>query len=90
MLLPRWEMRLYGLLAVGSHLYGFYEAHQVSQSKSAAEMCSLLQRILPVAGGAAQLELSSLGWFLLCSSASSTCVLPGRELVLCEEEVVMY
>ncbi|KAK2535642.1 Hhat [Columba guinea] len=35
MLLPRWEMRLYGLLAVGSHLYGFYEAHQVSQKYEA-------------------------------------------------------
>ncbi|XP_071662118.1 protein-cysteine N-palmitoyltransferase HHAT isoform X4 [Patagioenas fasciata] len=35
MLLPRWEMCLYGLLAVGSHLYAFYEAHQVSQKYEA-------------------------------------------------------
>ncbi|XP_075352469.1 protein-cysteine N-palmitoyltransferase HHAT isoform X2 [Mycteria americana] len=36
MLLPAWEMRLYGLLAVGSHLYAFYEAHQVSRKYEAA------------------------------------------------------
>ncbi|XP_072712958.1 protein-cysteine N-palmitoyltransferase HHAT isoform X2 [Ciconia boyciana] len=35
MLLPAWEMRLYGLLAVGSHLYAFYEAHQVSRKYEA-------------------------------------------------------
>lgn len=34
MLLPAWEMSLYGLLTVGSHLYAFYEAHRVSRSKS--------------------------------------------------------
>ncbi|PKU45580.1 protein-cysteine n-palmitoyltransferase hhat [Limosa lapponica baueri] len=35
MVLPAWEMCLYGLLAVGSHLYAFYEAHQVSQKYEA-------------------------------------------------------
>lgn len=50
MLLPAWEMCLYGLLAVGSHLYAFYEAHQVSQSKSAVRMCSLAPAALPARG----------------------------------------
>ncbi|XP_051469486.1 protein-cysteine N-palmitoyltransferase HHAT isoform X3 [Apus apus] len=36
MLLPAWEMGLYGFLTVGSHLYAFYEAHQVSQKYEAA------------------------------------------------------
>ncbi|XP_053795388.1 protein-cysteine N-palmitoyltransferase HHAT isoform X2 [Vidua chalybeata] len=36
MLLPAWELCLYGLLTVGSHLYAFYEAHQVSRKYEAA------------------------------------------------------
>ncbi|XP_061847360.1 protein-cysteine N-palmitoyltransferase HHAT isoform X4 [Colius striatus] len=36
MLLPAWEMLFYGLLTVGSHLYAFYEAHQVSRKYEAA------------------------------------------------------
>ncbi|XP_064504369.1 protein-cysteine N-palmitoyltransferase HHAT isoform X1 [Pseudopipra pipra] len=35
MLLPAWELWLYGLLTVGSHLYAFYEAHQVSRKYEA-------------------------------------------------------
>ncbi|KAJ7407047.1 protein-cysteine N-palmitoyltransferase HHAT-like protein [Willisornis vidua] len=35
MLLPAWELCLYGLLTVGSHLYAFYEAHQVSRKYEA-------------------------------------------------------
>uniref|UniRef100_A0A8C0EDJ2 Hedgehog acyltransferase n=1 Tax=Bubo bubo TaxID=30461 RepID=A0A8C0EDJ2_BUBBB len=35
MLLPAWEMCVYGALAVGSHLYAFYEAHQVSKKYEA-------------------------------------------------------
>ena len=87
MLLPAWEMCLYGVLTVGSHLYAFYEAHQVSRSKSVMWMCLLLQPFPPVAGEAARLDLSPLGWFLLCSSARSTCALPGCESALCEEAV---
>uniref|UniRef100_A0A8C9MSI8 Hedgehog acyltransferase n=1 Tax=Serinus canaria TaxID=9135 RepID=A0A8C9MSI8_SERCA len=41
MLLPAWELCLYGLLTVGSHLYAFYEAHQVSRSKCATWACLL-------------------------------------------------
>ncbi|KAJ7422975.1 protein-cysteine N-palmitoyltransferase HHAT [Pitangus sulphuratus] len=35
MLLPAWELWLYGFLTVGSHLYAFYEAHQVSRKYEA-------------------------------------------------------
>lgn len=87
MLLPAWEMCIYGLLAVGSHLYAFYEAHQVSQSKSATGLCPLLQRFQLVAGEAAGLGLSSPGWFLLCSSARSACALPGCTPAPSEEAV---
>lgn len=48
MLLPAWEMCLYGVLTVGSHFYAFYEAHQVSQSKPGMWARSLLRRSLPL------------------------------------------
>lgn len=86
MLLPAWEMCVYGVLAVGSHLYAFYEVHQVSQSKFVMRACSLLQCFLPVAGEAAGLDLFSLGWLLtllfckvcLCSSWLQTSPVQGN------------
>lgn len=87
MLLPAWELCLYGLLTVGSHLYAFYEAHQVSRSKCATWAGSLGHSFPPVAGQAVRCEFSALGWFLLCSSARSPCVLPSCQPALGEEVV---
>lgn len=40
--LPAWEMCAYLFLTIGSHFYSFYEAYQVSQSKSVMLMHPLL------------------------------------------------
>lgn len=66
MLLPAWELCLYGLLTVGSHLYAFYEAHQVSRSKCATWARSLGHSFPSLAGEAVWYEFfSPLGFYFL-------------------------
>lgn len=63
MLLPAWELCLYGLLTVGSHLYAFYQAHQVSRSKCATWAGSL--RFPPLAAGAVRCQFSLVEFYFV-------------------------
>lgn len=86
MLLPAWELCFYGLLTVGSHLYAFYEAHQVSRSKCATWMCSLGHRFPPVTAEAFWCEFSALVGFYFVPVRGAPVFFPATNLLYARKQ----